>query len=64
MNLRHEGDSHWFLQHESGVILDATAVQFESPPPYAQAVGRGFLTREPSKRARALMQTLTWQEVS
>lgn len=64
MNVRHEGDSHWFLQHAGGTILDATAAQFKTPPPYAQAVGRGFLTREPSKRARALMKTLIWQEAA
>jgi hypothetical protein len=62
MNVRHEGDSHWFLKHDNGTILDATAAQFTQPPPYADATGRGFLTHQPSKRARALIHTLLWQE--
>ena len=61
MNVRHEGDSHWFLRHESGLLLDATASQFATSPPYAEAVGRGFLTRQPSKRASVLMTALVWQ---
>jgi len=62
MNLRHEGDSHWFLKHDSGTILDPTVAQFETVPPYDRAVGRGFLTKQPSKRAQQLMKTLLWQE--
>ena len=62
--VRHEGDVHWFLRHESGLVLDPTADQFNEEPPYAQARGRGFLTKKPSKRARALMRVLVWQEQS
>jgi hypothetical protein len=62
MTLRHEGDVHWFLQHDSGLVLDATVAQFQARPDYAQARGRGFLTKQPSKRAAALMQTLIWQK--
>lgn len=62
MNMRHEGESHWFLKHENGTILDATANQFVDPPPYERAVGRGFLTRAPSDRARKLMDVLLWQQ--
>lgn len=58
--VRHEGASHWFLQHRCGLVLDPTAGQFETPPPYDRAVGKGFLTRSPSKRACAMMQTLLW----
>lgn len=61
MNVRHEGDSHWFLKHDSGLILDPTVSQFRTVPPYAKARGRGFLTRHPSKRACELMARLVWQ---
>jgi hypothetical protein len=42
-------------------ILDPTVSQFESPVPYTMARGRGFLTKEPSKRAREMMERLVWQ---
>lgn len=60
MNTRVTG-SHWFLRHKSGLILDATVAQFNGVvPDYSKARGRGFLTRKPSKRAVALMDTLVW----
>ena len=58
MRVRHEGDTHWFLKHESGVLFDLTAPQFEKTPPYADAVGSGFMTKKPSKRARALLRRI------
>lgn len=51
MNMKHEGESHWFLKHKSGLILDATASQFKKKPDYQKARGRGFLTKQPSLRA-------------
>ena len=63
MHLRWYGDIHWFLKHDSGLILDLTAHQFTEPPDYDSAVGGGFLTRTPSKRARELMQEMLWQTV-
>ena len=60
--LRHEGDVHWYLRHADGRVLDATASQFRTAPDYRKGRGRGFLTREPSRRARELMRTLVWQE--
>lgn len=50
---------HWFLQHESGEIIDLTADQF--PPgslDYSQAKGKGFQTPGggPSARAREFMR--------
>jgi hypothetical protein len=60
--IRHEGDVHWFLRHTSGIVIDATASQFKSPPDYSAARGRGFLTKQPSKRALLLMQRMVWQE--
>ena len=61
MRMTHEGDSHWFLRHESGLIIDPTVSQFKLPPNYTKAVGCGFLTKLPSKRAKLLMDNLVWQ---
>lgn len=58
MFIRHEGSPHWFLARGTEVV-DATASQFRTPVPYSQAKGKGFLTREPSRRARILMSRLT-----
>jgi hypothetical protein len=59
-----DGDNHWFLKHESGMILDPTKSQYGKNPkiPYNEARGCGFLTKKPSKRAAVLMDTLVWQE--
>ena len=55
--IRHEGATHWYLRHaEHGTILDLTASQFSTPVPYAKGRGCGFLTREPSKRARIVLE--------
>jgi len=57
--IRHEGSSHWFLRsRDRSRILDATASQFETPVPYAEGRGRGFLTATPSKRARTVLSAL------
>ena len=62
MNMRHEGDSHWFLRHKSGLILDPTVNQFAGVPDYSAARGRGFLTKQPSKKAARLMEIMLWQK--
>lgn len=60
-HMKWEGESHWFLWHyKSGQILDVTARQFKRPPDYTRARGMGFLTKEPSERARSLMSFLMW----
>lgn len=61
MRLKHERDTHWYLQHSSGLIIDPTSSQFKTPPDYSKGVGCGFLTKRPSKRAALLMTTLVWQ---
>jgi len=61
MQMKYCGESHWFLKHDFGIILDPTARQFEVEPDYSEARGRGFLTKRPSKRAQELMQKLLWQ---
>lgn len=61
MHMKTSTDTHWFLKHKSGLILDLTANQFKTKPDYSQGIGSGFLTKQPSKRAQKLMQTLVWQ---
>lgn len=63
MTMKVNGASHWFLKHETGVILDATAAQFKGMHlDYTKARGRSFLTKKPSVRARRLMRTLVFTE--
>ena len=62
--MRTKRDTHWFLRHRvTGQVLDASRLQFGTRlPDYQKAVGSGFLTKTPSKRARALMEQMTWQQ--
>lgn len=53
--ISHEGSPHWFLRRGTDV-LDATSSQFATPVPYHQGIGKGFLTAQPSKRARIVME--------
>lgn len=62
--MRVDSDTHWFLKHDSGLILDPTAKQFgkaRSKLDYSMGRGCGFLTRRPSARAALLMEELLWQ---
>ena len=62
--IRHEGDSHWYLRHsKTGEILDLTASQFRRPVPYEKGVGKGFLTKVPSKRAQIVIERCWRQHV-
>lgn len=54
MQQRHEGVSHWWVRGPRGEVLDPAAQQFTRPVPYGRGRGRGFLTKKPSRRARAL----------
>lgn len=54
MRIRHEGSSHWFIK-EGDTIIDITASQFETPVPYENGIGCGFLTKNPSKRAQTVI---------
>lgn len=65
-------ETHWFLEHRWWRIrIDPSRLQFpvkqrrelENLYDY-MAVGSGFLTKRPSKRARKLMRELTWQSRS
>jgi hypothetical protein len=62
MNIKHEGVQHWFLLCGKGMVIDVTADQFDTPVPYDQARGRGFLTKKPSKRAQILLERIRYAE--
>jgi hypothetical protein len=47
--LKVPGDTHWFLQHESGVVLDATQAQFDVKLDYSKAVSTGFFDQKALK---------------
>lgn len=51
---------HWFLeQRASGLQVDITADQFVGrEPDYKAAVGCGFLTKKPSKRAQRIIDVV------
>ena len=53
--LRHEGVSHWYLT-DGNLIIDLTAEQFQTTPDYSAGIGKGFLTKGPSKRSKILME--------
>lgn len=55
MFIRHEDAPHWFLTNLDGKIVDPTADQFETPVPYEQGIGKGFLTKQPSARAQQVI---------
>lgn len=54
MNMKWEGSSHWYVE-DNGDIVDLTSSQFSRPPNYSLGVGRGFLTKQPSKRTASLI---------
>lgn len=58
MRVVHEGVPHWYLRWRVGgetFYLDPTSSQFETPVPYEEGRGMGFQTKEPSARARVLV---------
>jgi hypothetical protein len=52
-------ETHWFLKHISGIVLDPTKEQFDCPIPYELGRGSGFLTKTPSRRAKIIMERVT-----
>lgn len=56
MFIKHEGYPHWFLKHNSGIIIDITNQQFKTTVDYDKAIGKGFLTKIPSKRTQVLLK--------
>lgn len=62
MRIKHEGVSHWWLVDADDTVVDATADQFDTAVPYADGVGSGFLTKQPSKRAQVLIERMHGQD--
>jgi hypothetical protein len=57
--LKHEGNSHWFLMDTLGEVFDITADQFETTPPYGDARRTSFYPADrPSNRAAILIRRL------
>ena len=54
------GESHWFLKHKSGLVLDATEDQFCQLVDHAKGKGKGFSTpgAVPAKRAKTVMNSV------
>jgi hypothetical protein len=63
--IRHEGAPHWFVRVNHPDLgwytFDPTQSQFATPVPHEQAKGKGFLTKEPSRRARVVMERMGWR---
>lgn len=55
---RHEGQPHWYLRGPEG-YTDLTAAQFDTPVPYGEGQGKGFLTKLPSRRAQVVIDRVT-----
>lgn len=58
MVLRVPGGTHWFLENDAGYVLDPTSAQFPAGVDYGQGRGCGFLTKDPSKRCREVMDLM------
>lgn len=58
----HTGGTHWWLKNKnSGEIIDPTQEQYlflGHKPPHESGRSCGFLTREPSKRAKVLIERI------
>jgi hypothetical protein len=61
-SVRHEGTVHWYLRTLTNDPVDPTAAQFKTPVPYDKGRGRGFLTKQPSKRAWTVISRY-WERV-
>jgi len=53
--LKVNGETHWVLK-DNEEIIDITKEQFNHDLDYSTAKSCGFLTKEPSKRARVLIE--------
>jgi hypothetical protein len=49
------GGTHWWLCSPSGDIIDPTAEQFPTPPPYSAGSRTHFLSVKPSNRTSKLI---------
>lgn len=68
MRIRHEGTSHWYLRwlvpsaderlEPEVYYIDPTSGQFDTPVPYHEGHGCGFLTPGPSVKAQRFLAGL------
>ena len=54
-HIKHENSTHWFLRNDKNEIIDLTSEQFNTPVPYQNAKRGAFLTKQPSKRTKILI---------
>jgi hypothetical protein len=57
-HMNHCGVSHWFLRGGDGAVIDLTASQFATTPDYRTSVGKGFCTKNPSRRAQQVIEAV------
>lgn len=57
--MNYKGTSHWWIEDSNQKVWDLTAKQFTDKVPYHLGKGRGFLTKNPSRRAYDLMVRVT-----
>jgi hypothetical protein len=58
VQMEHEGSSHWWLEDDDRNVTDLTHDQFGTLVPYSEGKRKGFLTKQPSKRAQGIMDRL------
>jgi len=57
--LKVNGITHWYLMNdERNQMLDPTYDQFDELPDYSNGVRAGFLTKNPSKRTKILLNKI------
>jgi hypothetical protein len=56
--------THWFILSPDSYMIDLTAEQFKTVPPYELAIEKGFLTKKPCKRTKALITSVEKQQFS
>ncbi len=50
--------THWYLRASKNKYIDITEGQFLKPVNHSEGVGCGFLTSQPSKRAKILIEKI------
>ena len=51
----HEGASHWWIIDKYNKVIDITVSQFTTPVNYSSGKCKGFLTKQPSKKAQKII---------
>lgn len=53
-----DDDNHFYLVDEKGKVIDPTVEQFSKKPKYTEGKPFGWMTVQPSERARKLMKRI------